>query len=344
MPRHFLLWLTILASARAGSLEDAVKSVSKGLSARLAVGESVRITARNLTGLPAQELDKARALVQRALRRTPARNKPPLDLYVYLSENASGYLLVAELRRTAAERFVETAQFDAEPAPAAMRPVLSRRLLWEQDMPLLDAVPVENRMLVLSAHSISLHQQRDGRWEQIVSKPLAITPTRDPRGHLHAAPPAFRAVVNGAACDGVLQPEFHLMCSSDPPQSPSAETVPLASGLTLKATSDGRLQVLNAQQNVVSTHDGWGSTIASPPENCGTSSLVFHTAAGDWHSPDTLSLHDWSTGKPVETGNRLEFPAPITELRPRPGGTLVITANHAQESYSAYLVTVDCSR
>jgi len=343
MPRHFLLWLTILTSARAGSLEDAAKSVSKGLSARLAVGESVRVTARNLSGLPAQELDKARALVQRALRRTPARNKAPLDLNVYLSENASGYLLVAELRRGAAERFVEMASFDAEPAPAAMRPVLSRRLLWEQDTPLLDAVSVENRLLVLSAHSISLHEQRGGRWELVASRPLALAPTRDPRGYLEVIPPTFRAIVNGTLCEGVLQPALGLTCSSDP-QSPSGETAPLASGLTLKATTDGRLQVLNAQQNVVSTHEGWGSTIAPPPENCGTNNLVFHTAAGDWYSPDTLSLHDWSTGKPVETGNRLDFPAPISELRARPGGTLVITANYAQESYSAYLVTVDCSR
>lgn len=342
MPRLLLLWFTLLTSLQAASLEDAVKSVARGLTARLAAGETVQITARNLTALPAQELEKARALLQRAMRRAPARNKPPFDLHLHLSESAAGFLLIAELRH-GPQRFVEMAPFDAAPAAVSQRPVLTRRIIRQQSTPLLDVAVFENRMLVLSARNVTLHEQRDGKWELLASKPLATPPTRDPRGSLEVTPPTFRAAISGASCEGILQPELDITCSSSP-LSPPDDAVPLSSGLTLKATSDGRLQVLNTQQTVVSSHEGWGSAIAASPETCGAKSLVFHTAQGDWYSPDTLSLHDWSTGKPIEAGNRLEFPAPITELKPYPGGTLAITANHAEESYSAYLVTVDCSR
>jgi hypothetical protein len=302
MGRGSILLLTICIAARAGSLEDAVRTVSKALSARLAAGESVQINARNFSSLPSEELEKARSLTQRALRRTAARTKPPLDLFLSLSENPQGFLLIAELRRPAAERYVEMAPFEATPQATPIRPVLSRRLLWEQSTPLLDVLQWDNYMAVLDTQQLSLYASRDGKWEAVASKAVPSTPSRDPLGAIELHNNQVTLTLNDTRCEGALQPALDITCTPHPqPASPTPPEVSATAG-----------------------------------ELCGARNFVFQTGAGDRQSSDTLTLQGLS--------NRLEFPSPITALHSRPGAVLAITAHSAQESYSAYLVSVDCSR
>ncbi|MFN7931868.1 MAG: hypothetical protein U0R19_01000 [Bryobacteraceae bacterium] len=289
----------MFTAARAGSLEDAVRSVSKGIAARLAIGESVQITAKNLSSLPAPEMEKARGLVQRALRRTPARNKPPLDVFLSLSENPQGFLLIAELRRPPAERFVEMATFEATQQATTIRPVLSRRLLWEQNTPLLDVYIHDNRMLVLDTRQLAIYETRDGKWEPVTVKPIPSAPTRDPQGAIEIANTQLTLTLNDTRCEGTLQPTLEITCTPNLQPQPTEVAV-------------------------------------KTPELCGAKNAVFETTAVDWQSPDTLTIPDLS--------NRLEFPSPITALHARAGAVLAITANHAEETHSAYLVSVDCSR
>ena len=74
---------------------------------------------------------------------------------------------------------------------------LDRRLLWEQEMPILDLVGIDlanldnaeaggagNRMLVLDTAGITLYEQRDSKWQKAEGVVLEIPPVRDPRGRL----------------------------------------------------------------------------------------------------------------------------------------------------------------
>ncbi|MBS1829017.1 MAG: hypothetical protein JST93_27185 [Acidobacteria bacterium] len=300
MGRGLILLFTLFTAARAGSLEDAVRSVARGLAARLAIGESVQITAKNLSSLPAQELEKARSLTQRALRRTPARNKPPLEVFLSLSENPQGFLLIGELRRPPGERYVEMAAFDATPQTATIRAILTRRLLWQQSTPLLDVQILDNRMLVLDTQQLTVYESRDGKWEPAVSKLIPSAPSRDPQGVIEVSNTQLTLTINDTRCEGTLQPTLDITCTASPqPQQPAEISAKIS-------------------------------------ELCGAKNVMFQTTAVDWQSPDTLSIADSS--------NRLEFPSPITALQARAGAVLAITANHAEEIHSAYLVSVDCSR
>lgn len=353
--RGLLLFFSLLSVCCAGSLEDAVRTLSRKLAARLSPGESVTVSGKNFSTLAGQEVERARSLMARALRRTPARGKEPFQLLLTVSENPQGHLLIAELRR-GLERIVEMAPFTVPPQAAPARPVLSRRLLWEQQTVLLDVLQFDNRMLVLDMSSLSLFAQRAGKWELESSQPLDIAPQRDPRGRMEASGDALHVLLPGMSCEGAWMPALRLTCNPAEDSFLAGRNT-LAGGvyanapievsgvtLQLSAAEDGRIHLNDEKQNTLATFDAMGSGVASPGELCGSKAFAFLTGPGDSEGGDTVTLYDWTTRKPVEAGNRLEFIAAIRELWPRPGGALAITANPTNRIYSAYLVTVDCSR
>ena len=154
MIRAFLFCLLFASVSRGETLDEAVRDLAKKVSARLAPAEAPRVTARNLSPLGTGEVAKARATLERAIRRPAARPAQPVDVIFTVSQNLRGYLLIAELQRNN-ERMVDMIEYRPTPVVRSTRAALEKRLLWEQDAPMLDLAILGDRMIVLEPDAIA---------------------------------------------------------------------------------------------------------------------------------------------------------------------------------------------
>ncbi len=189
----------MLPVVAAQSLLDAARDLARRS------GPVASISAQNPAGLPPAEFDA----VKRAFERTPGA---PAELRLTVSENLSGYVLVAEVMRAEDRRiFISTAP---RAAASGQVPVgLTRTLLFEQDAPILDfALAPGGRLLILSPASVTLYERRDGNWTAVKSTPLPTAPMRDPRGRLDVTADTFRAVFPSLSCRGVMDANLPVDC------------------------------------------------------------------------------------------------------------------------------------
>jgi hypothetical protein len=150
-----------------------------------------------------------------------------VDVRVTVSENATDYLLVEEARK-GDERLVWLAAWkrtDPLPAPEPAA-TLEKKLVWEQDEPILDAAFPGDLMLVLSPSRLAWFARRNGQWAQsaTVALPVPKAWPRDARGRLRVNGPGFQAYLPGLACSGAWQPPVSVDCK------PSEEPWVLESG------------------------------------------------------------------------------------------------------------------
>src|SRR5262249_44666011 len=147
---------------------------------------------RNLSSLGSSEFSQARSAFDAAVRDAGGRvsekeDRPgglsPVEVRVTLSGNPSQFLLGGEARK-GDERQVWIASWK-RPAPTGVPTgsalALEKKLVWEQEEPILDVVMLGNGMLVLSPSRVSL--QRDGGTQSLPLTPARPWP-RDLRGHL----------------------------------------------------------------------------------------------------------------------------------------------------------------
>jgi len=109
----------------------------------------------------------ARAAITDAARGDGGRTSEPARVVVTLSENTEGYLWVAEIRRSSAPGTPEVTMIEvghpslAEAGRPSASLAIRKTLVWEQDVPILDATVVElsdkSGLLVLDPSKVSLH-------------------------------------------------------------------------------------------------------------------------------------------------------------------------------------------
>jgi hypothetical protein len=215
--------------------EAASRDLARAIAAALE-REPAALSIRNISSLPTTSFDKARAALLAALRAQGARiaDGAAAEVRVTASENVRSWLLVAEVRRGEA-RTVHIAGWPRVPAPApAPQPAVSieRRLVWEQEEPILDFALVEDgaerRLFVLDPGRVAVYRRGAAGWELGASFPIsAATPAiRDPRGRLAVQANSFQAWLPGTSCRGTLDPPA-LECTS------GDALWPLASGASL---------------------------------------------------------------------------------------------------------------
>ena len=206
--RGFLL-LMIVVTARADTLDDAVAALAKKVSARLGAAETVRVTSRNISSLPAADTARAQTALTRALqRRVP--NPKQVELALTISENLRGCLLVAEIRRES-ETMVEMTEFriaaPVSPPPAAF--TMESKLLWEQETPILDIAVLPDSMLVLDAAGLARYERRAGKWDRAAAVEIPVI-IRDPRGRLETNADSATIHEPGVKCKSKLGPGVRL--------------------------------------------------------------------------------------------------------------------------------------
>ena len=350
--RGFLL-VMIAVTGRADTLDDAVAALARRISARLQTSETVRITSRNVSSLSVAEAAKAQMAVSRALQRR-VRNPMPVELTLTISENVRGYLLVAEIRREN-ESVVEMTEFQAAPSlkKLAFAPfTIESKLLWEQQVPILDVALLQDSMLVLDTAGLARFELRDGKWERTAAVELPVA-VRDPRGRLETNVDSAKVQEPGMTCTLPIKMTAPAECEDGGSFKATRNTQDLRDwrgeffssvelgGDTIVAEVDGRIHIYDGAHAPQAVFEGWGSDFATIAA-CGGRHIM--AAAGDATSSDSVALYELPNRAPVRVSEPMEFPGPVTALWPAGEGAMAVVRNLSTGKYAAYSLTLDCSR
>lgn len=331
----------ILAAGLSGqTLDETVRALARKVMARLGPADVPRVTARSLSDLGNAEVEKARIVFERAIRRPVPRTPQPVDVTLSLSQNIRGYLIVANFERNG-QRIVEMVDYRPDSAVQPGRAILERQLLLEQDTPILDVAPEGERMYVLEPTAVSVWQAG----ARVETRPYETKPSRDPRGRLEVAGGAVRVAAPGLDQPFTLAGERATFSGignllQSPGWSPYFSTA-RAHDVMLIAQVDGRVHLYDSDRRPAGVIEGWGSDILESQAACGP---VLATSGADRDSNDTLTLFDIVERRPVAVSDPLQFSGAITALWPAPDGAVVIARNSSTGKYAAYKIAIRCSQ
>jgi hypothetical protein len=358
--RRILLLFLAAHFAPADALDDTVSQWSKSISSHLAVDEVAHVTWKEAGVMDASSsvyVARAKAQLARALQRR-AKEPKPIEITATFSQNLKDYLLIAEIHREN-ESLVEIATLPRMTAPAAPTAALrlERKLLWEQETPILDVVVnigadtgVDgNAMLVLDTTGITLYEMRDSKWQKAAAAAFDVPPVRDPRGHLIVMENSVVAEVPGAACKGAWKPMLTIECQPGSRFTTGRNTIEEAGwppyfthaeigGEHVIAAADGRTYIYDAGRKRLSASDLWGDFAAISPA-CAAPEIV-----GADLVQNTLALFDLANHDPVRVSDSVEMPGTIVAMWPQGKFALAVVQNKNANRYEAYRVGVDCGR
>jgi hypothetical protein len=214
-----------LCASAAAQWTESIARLARDIAAITGPG-AVSLTLRNISSLPAQQVPAIQRELQERLSAAGVRlanaGGAAGEVKITLSENAQGYLWVAEVQQ-GAERRVAMVAAPRSPSAGPARNVPSVNIrktpLWTQDTPILDVAVIhagnEPHMVVLDAANMSLYKMSGNRWilEQQFAIPRTRAWPRDPRGHVVAARDhLFDAFVPGIVCSSTQAPPLSMIC------------------------------------------------------------------------------------------------------------------------------------
>ncbi|MGJ5815824.1 hypothetical protein [Paludibaculum fermentans] len=347
----------------AQTLDETAQALGRRVAARIPAGTAVHLTGRNLSSLSNADLAVAQRAIDRALRRRTPRQAPVAEVRLTLSESPREFLLIVEIRRDS-EREVEMAPYRPPALVTSNLPTLERRLLWEQERPILDALLAQDRLVVLDPEKVTVYTRRSGIWEPSSTRELEMPAVRDPRGRLLLEAENLRVLAPGLSCRGPWQPALDLNCDN---QVAGFEAGPTAAHFTPARNSletegwpafysyarlgtparplhllsglDGRTHLYNQDQRPLAAIDDWNSDFAPA---CG--GQVLAAKASTRAGLDVVTAYRIADGRAVETSEPSELPGLVTAIWPSPGGALVVCRMANSGRYAAYSLTLDCSR
>jgi hypothetical protein len=205
---------------------------------------------------------------------------------------------------------------------------------------------------------------------------------RDLRGHVRVKGSAFQALLPGTLCTGAVEPALSMEChASDEPwvvesgsralllasfaaarnyfeghittQTAQRKTVaPFFSAASVEsqgrtwwllASTDGRVQFLDAALDPTHSAAQWGSEIAGTDAHCGAGTQVLATRPGDRGQPDGIQAFTMAGHTPEPLTEPVDFPGPVMALWTSGGNAaLAIVKDLRTGRYAAYMVTVVC--
>ena len=194
-----------------GAARDLARTVAAAVA-----HEPVALTVKNQSALSAADTAEIRRVFESELK---TAGQPAAEVRIAISENLTQFLLVAEIHRQG-DRQVLLESWPRTPAPSAAAPqdkparvTLEKKLVWEQDQPILDVAQSGDAMLVLDATRVLLVR---GAERQSAPIPATHPWPRDIRGRLSVSDSAFTAYLPGAICRGTAQPQLSLVCRDSP--------------------------------------------------------------------------------------------------------------------------------
>lgn len=229
-----LLILAVFSSfaliARADIWTTPVVVLTQKIVSKAGPGTAVTLTVRNSSSLTAADVNSIRGQIDSELRvkglRVVSAEQAAVGVRVTLSENAQGYLWIAEIKQDEATDvvFVSVARMNPAAGPSSAM-TLQRRLLWTQDEPILDLAIINPQMpegaIILSQTRVAYYRIQNSIWQE--SDSAVITPTRplprDVRGMIVGAGGSpFEVALQGVRCTIAGNNPYRSSCvdSDDP--------------------------------------------------------------------------------------------------------------------------------
>jgi hypothetical protein len=301
----------------------------------------IELSMSNMSSLTADEVaaidDWLKAnLMNRRLRLVTA---DPVDAHVHvtLSEGVAGYLIVAEIRRGAAEQVLVFPV--SKGAPSAKRAGgvrLDQNLVWEQPGKILDfALPPPSAggnptMIVLEAERIMFYVRRESQWQ--LSESITIPPLRPwlraLRGHIDFSRGLGAGVARlpGIDCKGDFERPDTIQC-----------------GFVDQDTQSWSAGNASAPK----IPDLGGDTVNVSLE-CDGRPVLLASGKGDWTETDFIQGYEIGSVEGQEamaSEKPAEFEGPVTSLwwTGTGGVASAVVQNLKTGNYEAYLVTATCS-
>ncbi len=255
-----LLFFIPAAARAADDLGSAARDLARKTAAFVGRNEPVSISWRNLSSLGAPELTTARTAFEAVLTQSGVRlGETPsgAEAKITLSENQNEELLVEELRKGEERQVWITSWKRAEQAaPQAPAATLEKKLVWEQDEPMLDVAFPPGGMLVLTKSNLILLAQAEGRWQAKATVPFTLPKPwpRDPRARLRIHGAAFEGHLPGANCTGALEPALSFECRATDESwvlESGSRAILLAAFTANRNYFDGRVTAQTGQRKTV---------------------------------------------------------------------------------------------
>jgi hypothetical protein len=361
------LVLILLAPYLTADVSAAARDLARTAASAVA-HEPVALTVKNLSALSAADTATIRRVFEAELQ--AAGQPAAVEIQLTISENLTQFLLVAEIRRNGERQVLLESWPRTPPAPDAkpVRVTLEKKLLWEQDLPILDAAQTAAALLVLDTTGILLVR---GDTRQSAPIPATHTWPRDPRGRLSVSDTAFTAYLPGTICRGSTQPQLSLDChdSQEPwliapgalalfapdrnvfrghidiepggPRElpPFYSAAPAGEGWIL-AGADGRAHVYTRSFEPSGTIDRWGSDIAAIQTPCGARILA--TRPANPAEPDAVQPFEADGSRPNSAGPALEFSGTITALWSAGSSATAVSRDLQTGRYAAFSLLPTC--
>jgi hypothetical protein len=189
---------------------------------------SVAFTAENRSAMTAAEVAQARKAITAELRAANVRLVKPeaaiAEVQFTFSENASGYLWIAEVKQGVTRQinmlpFAKGRSVVESRAPGLE---LHRELVLSQSAQILDfAFTSDGSLITLGPEKIGFYRRDPtSSWKATGYLPVShsVAWPRDLRGRIFANENSFEAFLPGTKCSGTIKPSFTVQCieSDDP--------------------------------------------------------------------------------------------------------------------------------
>jgi len=359
------LFLALLALDLSGAAHDLARSVANAVA-----HEPVVLNVRNLSVLGPGETAEIRQAFESELKTTGAASA---DVQLTISENLTQYVLLAEIERGGSrEVLLESWPRDAASAaagkPASGRVTLEKKLLWEQDQPILDALQTGDATLVLDGTRVLLIR---GGAQQSLPIPARHAWPRDLRGRLSVNGAAFTAWLPGTVCRGSVQPQLTLECAESQDAwllgpaaiaafsparnfftghidvepggtrdlAPFYTTAPAGDAWVMAGT-DGRARIYTHAWDAAGNIDQWGSDIAGIQTTCGPRILA--TRPTGLAEPDAIQPYELIGNAANSAGPAVEFPGPVTALWSTGAAATAVSDDLETGRYAAFTLAPAC--
>jgi hypothetical protein len=255
-----LLFFIPAAARAADDLGSAASELARKTATFLGRNETLALGWRNASSLSSPEQSAARAAFETALRDSgvrPGEASSAAEARITFSENQTHYLMVEELRK-GEERQVWIAGWkrSAPAVPPTAGVTVEKKLMWEQEEPMLDVAFPPGGVLGLGRSGVTLFAESNGHWQPKSTAPVNLVKTwpRDPRGRLRLHGTAIQVHLPGGLCTGYLEPVLTLACrASDEPWvlESGSRAMLLAGFMAARNYFDGRVTTQAGQPKSV---------------------------------------------------------------------------------------------
>jgi hypothetical protein len=350
----------VVVTACAQNYDQQAYGLAQKIAAALKPHEPASLLFHNISTMNPSDVNAAHTALERELRALgvtlASQSQSAVEVAVTLSESLEDSVWVAEIRRAEGPETVMETRPKQPAIAAAPSLTVEKKLLLENDQPILDLAPMARDLLVLDSETVTLYENAPSGWQRklAVRVPAARPWPRDLRGRLMVQGDTYQAYLPGLTCHGNAAGGLSITCRDESlwPVGAGPGMPGFAQFAPVRNFFDGRIFSPNGSEKrlpaffsaasvetrgnkmwafagtdtqtrlYTTTFEnaggwtGWGSDIAGIESECGGRSQVLATGSGDDAATDSVTAYEIVGSAPQPVGEAVSFPGPVTALWP----------------------------